>query len=151
VIYDEIGNYNQYIQLHKNFIKGFNFINQYKNKPLSDGVYKIDGDSVYANVNTYFTKEPETQDSESHQKYIDIQYVYSGYEKIGYDHINDMNQITEYSDKEDIIFYSGVMKNWISIKEKEFAIFFPGEVHKPGIINTQKTCQVNKIVIKIRP
>lgn len=150
MVFDKISNYNQYIMLHKNFEKAFNFINQYEKESLSDGVYKIDGENIFAIVESYLTKEEKTQDSEAHRKYIDIQYIYSGKEKIGYCNIGNMKPVKEYSNKNDIIFFDCDFNNWLFIKEKEFAIFYPEDIHMPCIRSGADRSEVKKIVIKIK-
>ncbi len=150
MVFDKISNYSQYIMLHKNFEKAFNFITQYEKEPKSDGVYEIDGKNIFAIVESYFTKEEKDQNSEAHRKYIDIQYVHSGEEKIGYNNISNLSAINEYSINKDVIFYKGEHKFWVNIKENEFAILFPEDAHMPCIKSNDNNCKVKKIVVKIK-
>jgi YhcH/YjgK/YiaL family protein len=149
MIFDTINNSSQYTKLHDNFKKAFNFINQYEKKPLSDGVHKIDGENLFAIVDSYYTNEVETQKAEAHRKYIDIQYIYSGKEKIGYCNIGNMKPVKKYSNQNDITFFEYDFNNWLFIKEKEFVIFYPEDVHMPCIRSGTAKSKVKKIVIKI--
>ena len=150
MVFDTIINFSQYTKLHDNFEKAFDFINQYEKEPLSDGVHKIDGENLFAIVDSYYTNEVETQKAEAHRKYIDIQYIYSGKEKIGYCNIGSMKPVKEYSNENDIIFFECDITNWLFIKEKEFAIFYPEDVHMPCIRADAAKSKVKKIVIKIK-
>jgi biofilm protein TabA len=150
MVFDKINNSNQYIMLHKYFAKAFTFIHQYEKNPLSDGIYEIDGKEIFAIVESYYTKEEKTQNFEAHRKYIDIQYIHTGREKIGYNNITSMNAIDKYSTKNDIIFFDGQHKFWINIEEKEFVILFPEDAHMPCIKSGNTNCEVKKIVVKLK-
>ncbi len=51
---------------------------------LENGRYEIDGDNIYAIVQDYQTKSQSEGKWEAHKKYIDIQCVIKGKEKIGW-------------------------------------------------------------------
>jgi YhcH/YjgK/YiaL family protein len=50
----------------------------------SDGKYKVDGDNVFAECKTYFTKPVEERSFESHVKHIDVQVMLEGQEMMGH-------------------------------------------------------------------
>jgi len=56
--------------------------------------------------------------------------------------------ITEYNEQNDIIFYEGD-KSFIKVDEGMFAIFFPSDVHMPGIKCKEKA-YVKKVVVKVK-
>lgn len=51
---------------------------------LDDGKYKIPGTSYEANVQRYMTKDESECRPESHEKYVDIQYIAVGEEAFGW-------------------------------------------------------------------
>ena len=51
---------------------------------LADGEYPIDGDKVFARLSHYTTEPKEAKKPESHNQYIDVQYLAEGTEKIYY-------------------------------------------------------------------
>jgi len=85
---------------------------------------------------------------EAHRKYIDVQYVISGEEQMGYVPLNGQQILEPYKEENDIIFFTGE-KSFIKVSSGMFAIFFPEDVHMPGIM-TKQSLPVKKLVIKVR-
>ena len=115
---------------------------------LAPGKYPIDGENAYASITDVPTRTPEVAKWESHRKYIDLQYVIRGEEKIGVTPIAAATVIVPYDDKKDGANYTADGKYYIATPS-EFYLFFPSEVHKPNIkvdgYDTDK-----KLVIKIK-
>ena len=63
-----------------------------------DGVYKTDTEDFYYILSTYNTSASiEEKPAEAHRKYIDLQYILYGEEKIGYaDYRNPKMSLKEY-------------------------------------------------------
>ena len=81
MIKDKIENAHIYYNISENLEKGFEWIINTDLKTAKDWRYYIDGENIYANVQSYETKDDAP--FEGHRKYIDIQYMISGVEKIG--------------------------------------------------------------------
>ena len=64
--------------------KGIDFLLRPDIHLLSDGRVEIDGDRVFALVQRYETVMTDAPRFEYHRKYIDIQYIVSGEEVIGW-------------------------------------------------------------------
>lgn len=146
MIIDHIINAPKYFKVHHLFEKAFNFISNTDFNNLNSGKYPIEKDECFAIVNRYKTKSVAESFSETHKKYIDIQYIILGDENIGYGFINDFENL-EYNSENDLQKHIGSL-DFISLKPKHFAIFFPDDVHMPGIIKDE-TQEVLKVVIKI--
>lgn len=114
---------------------------------LSIGRHRIDGDAIFANVDEYETKEIEKTEWEAHKKYIDIQLLLEGEEKIGYTHPEFLKITQEYKAEKDIMFFNGTGE-YFTLKPGFFAIFFPHDAHRPGLISTSKM-KVKKVVVKV--
>ncbi len=115
---------------------------------LNDERYDIDGDNVYALVNTYDTKEREDCFLEAHKKYIDVQFVAKGEELMGYLPYTGQKIYREYNSEKDFILFDEE-PSFIKFTENMFAILFPDDLHMPGI--TSGECgNVRKIVVKVR-
>ena len=56
--------------------------------------------------------------------------------------------ITPYNEQNDITFFEGE-KSFTLVEEGMFAIFFPADVHMPGI-KVQESGYVKKIIIKVK-
>ena len=147
MIKDKLYNAEAYYRLSDNLKIGFEWLKNTDLEKIEDGKYLIDGEKVYANVQTYETKE--TALYESHRNYIDIQYMVDGIEKIG---VTDYkNCVTEeaYDEKRDIEFlnFEGE-EEYYSLKEGEFVVFYPQDAHKPSI-NYDGKRVVKKVVVKV--
>lgn len=138
--------YKKYL-FNKSFEKGFEFIFNFIKNPLKKGKYEIDGENVFALVQEY---QPKKEGSfESHKNYIDIQYIFSGSEIIEWCNISDAKAEKDLTPEKDVILYYDCKdKSSILLKQNGFAIFFPSDLHKPGLIANDNN--VIKIVIKIK-
>ena len=124
------------------YLKGTDFANQ---KP---GKNEIDGDDIFSIISTYETRNLEDCRLEAHRKYIDIHYMSEGSEIIGYSLFHNQKKATEYDAENDFILYCGD-KNYLVLEEGTFAIFFPSDLHMPGIMINQPA-MVKKLVVKVK-
>lgn len=81
MISDRIINFEEYISLNKNLKKAFEFLKSADVDKLLDGRYEIDGENVFALVQSYRTKAENEVGWEAHKKYIDIQFIAKGFVK----------------------------------------------------------------------
>ncbi len=146
MIFDYIKNIDKYKSLHPRFEKAFEFIRTADLDNLTHGKHPVEGDDIYASVNEYMTKSEGYL--EAHVKYIDIQIVTKGIEQIGFFGLEDQEIRDHYDDEKDIAFYFGDCEHLI-LQPGLFAIFFPKDLHKPGI-SVYDSVKVKKIVIKVR-
>src|SRR5471030_3238780 len=105
MILDKLENQNLYINQNNKFKKAFKFLVDNNLEEFVDGKYEIDSDNVYALVQSYATKNIEDTKMESHEKYIDIQYIVKGEETIIWSPINELIIEEEYSEEKDVTFY----------------------------------------------
>lgn len=117
---------------------------------LSIGRHEIDGDHIFVLVSEYEVEPKEKKQPESHEKYIDIQYVVHGEEVIGHSLLTSEYEIVQDErETRDLIFYkSAEYEADMVLRPGVYGIFFPNDVHRPGCISHEQ-CQVKKIVIKI--
>jgi len=158
MIIDKIENSKLYRGLGERISKAFDYIHKTDLKNLKPGRYEIDGENIFALISEYKTKSEAEGKLEAHRKYIDVQYVISGEELMGYAPLGDpafsevsagRQQILEqYKGEKDIIFFKGE-KLFTKVSSGMFAIFFPEDVHMPGI-SAGNFSDVKKLVIKVR-
>lgn len=119
-------------------------------KVFDNGRYDILGNDVYVNVQDY-TSKPETQGKwEAHKKYIDIQFMIKGTERIGVGEIDNYQTTEAYDESKDLEFLAVANDNYqfINMNENDFIILYPQDVHMPQIaMNTPS--YVKKAVVKI--
>lgn len=146
MIIDKISNHELYHSIHPLFAKAFKYLTTTDFTDFERGTYMIDGNNLFALFNDYLTKSDGQL--ESHHEYIDIQYMISGSEKMGYAPLEDQKESIPYNAEKDIVFYDGKSSD-IIVKPGMFAIFFPTDLHLPGL-KIDKSLPIKKIVVKIK-
>ena len=118
---------------------------------LENGEYHLDGEKIFARINRYTTEAKDSKKPESHNAYIDVQYLGEGTEKIYYTAKTDAHKVIEdYAKDRDLLFYADAgEKNCVTLGDGVFAIFFPWELHRPGCHAVHGGCAVQKIVVKV--
>lgn len=146
MILDKLENFILYETLHPLFTKAFEFLQSSNFSEFTDGKYEIEGDKLFAMVQEYNTKDESEGKPEAHRKYIDIQFVYSGAELIGIAPLKDNILISDEPEK-DLAFYESET-SFIKLEAGMFAVFFPEDLHMPGI-KLNQSAKVKKVVIKV--
>ncbi len=116
-----------------------------------DGTIKIDADDLYYILTTYNTSNNiEEKPAEAHRKFIDLQYILYGEEKIGYaDYRNPKMLLKEYDEGSDAEFFKRIEdESFFVLKKGMYAVFFPEDVHRPGLTN-KETRGIRKVIFKI--
>ena len=148
MIVDVLDNFINYLHLHKKF----EIVNDYlKNNNLKDmpvGKYEIDGNDVYLALQEYNSKPEIGAKAEAHKKYIDIQIVVEGSEKIGYTDKSNTKPCTFYDTDKDIEFLDGAV-DFTEARPGMFFIFYPKDAHMPSIAINEPTV-VKKAVFKVK-
>ena len=123
----------------------------YKNNDLlklAPGKYPIDGDKVFATISEYDTQDPADRKWENHKKYIDIQIILSGKEKMGKAPYAEATPDVPYNETKDIEFRKvSNGKNYLA-EPGTFFMFFPSESHMPNQ-NADGVAKVKKVVFKV--
>lgn len=148
MIFDKIENANLYKGINTRIAKALTYIQSTKFSNLTPGKYEIEGDDIYAIIYEYVTKDENNQLLEAHCKYIDIQYMAEGFENIGVTTFKDHQPVKLYDEENDYMLFNEPYTLTL-LKQGMFAIFFPDDLHLPGIMATNMT-NVKKIVIKVK-
>ncbi|MCK5823516.1 MAG: YhcH/YjgK/YiaL family protein [Bacteroidales bacterium] len=147
MIIDKIENYKLYKGISNNIDKAFNYLFTTNLSEINLGKHEIDKDNIFAIVSEYETKHISEVKYEGHHKYIDLQYIISGTEFMGTALLT--NQIPVEINKEDDYDFYKIKSNLIKFESGMFMIFFPHDLHMPGISLNQAS-KIRKIVIKIK-
>ena len=150
MILDHLDSALMYGNLGERIAIGLALLNEESVRNAAPGKYEVDGENLFYVIDEYETKPVEEGRLEIHRKYMDIQYIVSGAECIGYTSLEGLTEETAYDGEEDFALYKyEPTMSRLHFKQGMFAIFWPNEPHMPGrsIKNTEK---VKKIVIKIR-
>ncbi len=151
MVIDNLNNCKLYFSMHKNFEKAFDFIKKAIQENLPVGKYEIDGKELYASVQEYNSKLRADAKAEGHNNYIDIQFVVSGTEAADVFDISKATPKSEYNSDKDVMFYEDFDgANYCKIGANEYGIFFPHDIHKPGMSINESPAAVKKIVVKVK-
>ncbi len=149
MIFDSIKNRKLYEGMHSGIKLGFDFIEKVINEGAEVGKYEIDGKNVYAMVQEYVGKENHEK-FEAHKNYADIQFVLSGREIMESTKTEFCSPMNEYNPEKDVQHFTcNGLKTVIEAGENDFAIFFPDDVHKPGIRYAEGE-SIRKVVVKVK-
>lgn len=145
MIFDKIENLRQYDVVSDKILEFLFNLNE--NTPV--GRYTID-DKAYASVAEYNTKSHENCFFEAHKRYIDIQLLLKGEERLDFRHIDCLTVKEDYNEDKDIIFYTDTETlGSVKLIPDYFAMLYPQDAHRPQMNSTAESQCVKKVVIKI--
>jgi len=168
MILDRIDNTRLYIGLYAGFARAFDILTDKTLSQKQDGKYAVDGDKIYYTIQRYTTKpmfssrrngdamlSPQaclgvSSNLEAHRKYIDIQFLLSGVEILGYAPLKGLTTAQEYNPQKDIAFFNTPKEiTKVKLEPGLFCILFPDDAHLPGCQLAGPT-EVRKVVIKVQ-
>lgn len=112
-------------------------------KDAPDGKVFLDGGAFYS-VSSVNLSPKEKRRFEAHRRFIDIQFVLDGCEYMEYADIEDVRVSSPYNEERDVGFFEGE-GDMLTVRNGDFAIFFPQDAHKPCIGEGVS----RKVVVKI--
>ncbi|MDB4949521.1 MAG: hypothetical protein JWM27_2170 [Gemmatimonadetes bacterium] len=117
---------------------------------IPDGRHAIEGDDVFALVSSYHTGPSTEKRFEAHRAHLDIQYVASGTERVLHAPLGSLRSVQPYSAPDDVEFFADPpQSSSFLLGTGDFAIFHPGDAHKPGCMAGGRHA-VRKVVVKVR-
>lgn len=130
--------------------KALEFLRSTDFTQLAPGVVEIDGRQIFAQILDLTTRPQQDNRPEVHRRYLDIQFLAWGEEKIGVAIDNGKNIISEsLLETRDIIFYENAEnESLFEMTPGNYAIFFPQDVHRPAC-NKHRETPIRKIVVKV--
>ena len=141
---DNYAEYPEVIRKVIDYLKSNDFVN------MEPGVYEIQGKDIYAQVFDAETGSVEEKRPESHKNYLDVQFLASGEEKLGFTPLKVEYEVDEYFEERDLIFYKKVEnEGFVYATPGCFTVFFPCDVHRPAVA-ADKPMTVRKVVVKVR-
>lgn len=149
MIIDNIKNLEKYEKVHEQIKNVINFLENFDKNDFKPGRIDIN-DNLFASLQSYQTLKAEEKEFEVHEAYIDLQYIVKSSERIDFATKDSYGKDYEV-DKEGDFFLTNKIENYsqLFLDEGDFAIFFPGEFHKPGC-SLENDRDMQKIVFKIK-
>jgi biofilm protein TabA len=148
MIIDTLANAGRYYNLHKNFKTAFEYLTSTDLDTLEVGVIEVaDGIKVIISNDPGKAVEDTVNRFECHNQNIDIQLCIRGHETMGWRPRKDCQSVeATYSEEKDYMFFNDPPDTYFSLKDGQFVIFFPEDVHAPMIGEGL----IKKLVVKVR-
>jgi YhcH/YjgK/YiaL family protein len=146
VVSDLLTNAHLYRALGPGIARGLRFLAETDLAGLAQGRHELDGTRLYALVSDYTPKPPAEGRWEAHRRYLDLQYVVSGVERMGVVPASRMKE-TDYQADRDLAWLEGA-GDFLTLEAGQFVILWPGDAHMPGI-DAGVPGPVRKVVVKI--
>ena len=139
-----------YYGVNPKFKKAFEFIKKVVQEELEAGKYEIDGKDIHAIIQSYDSKLKENARFEGHENYIDIQFIADGCEMMGDVDISNAVIKDAYNPEKDVAFYEdNILASYCVAQKGDFCIFYPHDIHRPGMAINDKPSKVKKVIVKV--
>ena len=116
------------------------------------GKFDVDGENQLVMIFNDSTSPAEERRQELHGKYLDIQIVLAGQEKMVFSNLAAPQGRAEWLEGKDIAFLpleqQGLEEKSFIMNAGDFVVFYPGELHKP-MCTVGENAPVKKAVVKI--
>lgn len=128
----------------------FDFLNGTDLSSLTEGRYEISGCEVNSSVQVYRPMISEDSLYECHRRFIDLQYLIKGKERVLLLRNSELDPSVPYDAEKDIAFYkSRECGEAIHLSQYNYCLFFPSDYHSPCHREQGEDDIVKKLVIKI--
>ena len=148
MILDDLKHAERYFNLHPGFRAGFRYLSQPNLQSFATGKYELEGDRLFVLINRDPGRGHEGARLEAHRKYIDIQFLVSGAEEIGWRPTEECDHVTDpYDAERDIMFFADPPQTWIHLPVGKFMIFYPNDAHAPLAAQGDNVKAVIKVAV----
>lgn len=137
------------VKMEKKIERALSIIESLDWEKVECGTYVVD-DDIYYMVQEYVTKYPHEARHEAHRKYVDIQYIVKGVERMDIADATTAEIDEPYNPEKDVEFLKDQETAETHIVPAgEYKIFYPTDSHKPGLC-VDEPAKVKKILAKVR-
>jgi YhcH/YjgK/YiaL family protein len=150
MILDRLENASVYRPLGPGIAAALDYLGRADFSWMPDGRYDLDGDRLFAIVQRYRPKPLAEAMWEAHRKYIDVQYIVEGAERMGYAALQDGLPVRQaYDPDKDVVFYD-TEGDLFEVRAGGFVIFTPRDIHAPclAVARSPASATIHKVVIK---
>lgn len=135
-----------YAELSEEIAAAIRFLREHDVTALENGRYPVDGERVYVNVMSYETA-PKPVMYEAHRRYIDIQYIAAGEERVWVTPTDRLTVTQSYDADRDCLLGTGDGFD-VPLWEGWLLVLYPEDAHAPSCL-LDKPSQVKKAVVKV--
>ncbi|MDM7926542.1 MAG: YhcH/YjgK/YiaL family protein [bacterium] len=131
-ITDQLENAEACFSLHPLLERAFAFLRAELPEDAPDGRVDIDGDRMFCLVSTGQGRGRQNARLEAHRRYIDLQFVLSGTDVMGWKPLKRcLSPESDFDAERDIVFFRDDASVWKTVQAGSFALFFPDDAHAP--------------------
>lgn len=147
MIFDRIENGDWYAGLSPRLARALAFLRDTPLAMLPLGKLHLDGEQLFATIEEYTTRPATSGRWETHRRYVDVQCLISGRERIGFAPRAALRELEPYDPQRDVAFYTGVGEQ-LTLIPGLFVVFTPQDAHMPGLAVVEPEA-ARKVVIKL--
>jgi biofilm protein TabA len=151
MVVNDFDNAVKQVALSQGLKKALDFLRDKRHQELPDGRIDIDGDRVFALVQSYKSKmERHSPTFEAHRRYIDIQYIVSGTEILGWAPLDAVSVTIPYDQEKDVLLGKVAADMWTPVRftEGQAIVLYPTDAHAPSLAVGQPET-IKKIIMKV--
>jgi YhcH/YjgK/YiaL family protein len=147
MILDELRNASLYRSISPRMAQALDFLRGTDFAGLPPGKHPVDGENVFALVFHNETKPKQGAFWEAHRRYMDVQYLFEGAERMGRADFRTLKPCAEYDAEKDFLKLKG-KGDFFTVPAGTFVVFWPHDAHMPGLA-VQEPKPVKKVVVKV--
>lgn len=150
MIIDRLENAGCYFRLHPLFEQAFRWLGENCDRPLSaaDKRIALDGERLFVIADRFAGRGRAASPLEVHRRYIDIQFIVSGTDEMGWLPTARCRSPRDAFDAgSDIQFFDDKPEFYLPVNPGAFAIFFPGDAHAP--LAAKAGSEIDKLIVKV--
>lgn len=149
MIFDRLANQHLY-HLGDAWREAFDFLRA-ADPALADGKHHLRGDELFAIVMGYQTQSSATSELEAHRRYLDIQMLLSGREKVLCHFVPDLAVLKAYDSATDFELYQipPIAPAHFILSPGNFLALFTHDAHMPCLTLDHGPEPVRKVVVKV--
>jgi biofilm protein TabA len=154
MVFDDLIEANRYGVLGRRLARGLAFVASSDLTTLAEGRLDLEGNDLFVSVSQYDTKLEPQGIWEAHRRYVDIQCLASGRERIGRVSLGAV-PCGSYDAEKDLLLASApgtaiASGDFVTLTPGRFVVLFPHDAHMSGIAAGGRPEPVKKIVVKVR-
>ena len=150
MILDCLDNLRHYGKLPYGILAAIEYLQRTDFTQVPDGRHELDGDRLVAIVQRYRPRPPGEALWEAHHRYVDVQCVIEGAERMGHLPWREGLAVKQpYDAEKDVVFFD-VQGSFFHVGPGDVAIFLSHDIHAPGLAGDGTTPEVRKVVVKCR-
>lgn len=143
-----------YARVHPLLPLAFEYLSRF-DASTALGRHDLQGDDLFALVQTYSPTPATSKQYESHRTYLDVQYVHTGRESIWVTPRHGLSTTIDYDASKDIMFHADptadAAQTALTMTPGTWTLLHPFDAHKPGCtLPDLAPAPVLKVVLKLR-